>query len=627
MTRGRRTGLGVLGSWVLAAWLATACSGRVAGELVLSFDTDMSIPKDVTHVVLSITSSGRTIFEDRYAVGPTGVKLPSTLGVLEGEKDEPVTIRIIALRGQTPTLVRESVSKVPKGRVAGLKIPIEWLCTGEENVQGTTKETATGTCPAGETCSAGSCVPATDVTLDDPYDQAAVFGGGDARGNGGTCFPVDRCFAEALTLEVAPVANGADCSFSLDGVTNVGLVPSDGAGVLAGRRAVVPLVEGSSGFRRDGATVRLPKAVCTRAAAGKLSVVASRACPPKTNRVPNCGPWGVVGSPVSVSDAGFDAPPPIVDAGVDADAKVPWREVVVNSRVSKLVVDGIGPEKRLYWADETNEIRSCTVADCPLTVRCEVKSAGAIKSFATRKDIPAGPIMGIVVVRTDGAVEAAASGACAPTSAVKSLGTPLTADVNDVGTLPGTLFLLRTNGLETCSWGGADCSADPTLLPIALPLGAGNGRLRLGSGLALLNGTTVGGCENVDCSGTNKNWANLAAGEPPLDVALQVTGADRRYVVVQEDMIASRVVFDCPVDAAPCVPRRLVTGGGYDRLAIGTTHVFLGGAAGLSRFPRPTPASGPQVTEGLLPDPVSALVVDAGDVFYATGLKIVRRGE
>lgn len=626
MARGR-TGFGVVGSWALAAWLATACSGRVAGELVLSFDTDMSIPKDVTHVVVSITSSGRTVFEDTYAVGPTGVKLPSTLGILEGEKDEPITIRIIALRGRTPTLVRESVSKVPRGRVAGLKIPIEWLCTGEENVEGTTKETAAGKCAAGETCSAGSCVPATDVTLDDPYDVTAIFGGGNERGVGGTCFPVDRCFDEALSLEVAPVANGADCTFALEGVTNVGLVPKDGAGVLAGGRAVVPLVEGARGFQRDGATVRLPKAVCTRAAKGTLKVVASRACPPKTNRVPNCGPWGVVGAAVPVSDAGFDAPAPIVDAGVDADTRVPWREVVVNSRVSKLVVDGVGPEKRIYWADETNEIRSCTVADCPLTVRCEVRAAGPIKGFATRKDIPSGPVMGVVVVRTNGAVEAASAGTCAPTSAVKSLGVPLTADVNDVGTLPGTLYLLRANGLETCSWGGVDCAADPALLPFALPVGAGVGRLQLGNGLAVLNGTTVGGCENADCSGTNKNWANLAAGEPPLDVALQVTGTDRRYVVVQEDMVASRVVFDCPIDAAPCVPRRLVTGGGYDRLAIGTTHVFLGGAAGLSRFPRPGPATGPQTTEGLLGDQVSALTVDAGEVFYATGVKIVRRGE
>lgn len=621
-----RTGLGVLGSWVLAAWLATACSGRVAGELVLSFDTDMSIPKDVTHVVVSVTSSGRTIFEDTYAVGPTGVKLPSTLGILEGVKDEPITIRIIALRGRIPTVVRESVSKVPRGRVAGLKIPIEWLCTGEDNVQGTTKETATGTCPAGETCSAGSCVPATDVTLDDPYDVTAIFGGGDERGNGGTCFPVERCFDEALTIDVTPVANDADCTFLLEGATNVGLVPPDGSGVLAGRRAVIPLAEGTRGFRRDGAKVHLPKAVCARAAKG-TKVVASRSCPPKTNRVPNCGPWGVVGTPVRVSDAGFDALSPIVDAEADANANVPWREVVVNSRVSKIVVDGVGSEKRIYWADETNDVRSCTAADCPATVRCEVRSAGPIKGFATRKDTPSGPIMGIVIVRTNGAVEAAAAGTCAPTVAVRSLGVPLTADANDVGALPGTLYLVRANGIETCPWSGVDCSVGPTLLPISLPIGAGAGVLRLGTGLAVLSGTTVGACENVDCSGTNKNWANLPAGEPPLDVALQVTGPDRRYVVVQEDLVASRVVFDCPIDAAPCTPRRLVTGGGYDRLAIGTTHVFLGGAAGLSRFPRPGPASGPQTTEGLSPDPVTALTIDSGDVLYGTGVKIVRRGE
>ncbi len=109
-------------------WLAVvafaACKGEEStapppGELMLAIQTDMSLPKDVDTVRIEVSSYGSLQFGNDYQVGPAGLKIPATIGILEGEEGStPVSIRVIARQGSTPRTLREVVTTVPSDRIA-----------------------------------------------------------------------------------------------------------------------------------------------------------------------------------------------------------------------------------------------------------------------------------------------------------------------------------------------------------------------------------------------------------------------------------------------------------------------------------------------------------------------------
>lgn len=601
--------------------LHLACTKDPPGEIVLSFQTDMSVPKDVSSVVLSITSTGRTLFEESYAVGPTGVKLPSTFGVVEGEKDDPITVRLIALKGTKPVVLREVVTKIPKGRVAGMKMPIEWLCYGESSVKGDIRVAAENQCPSGQTCSAGSCVPSDSFPLDDPYDAKAVFGGGDDRGQGGSCFATESCFASTKTVQVAPIDDGTTCSFTLDGVRNVALEPEDGTtgigtGPNGGAPFLIPLDQGKSGFELQGSRVSLPRAVCARLLPKKagdrgLRVYATRTCEPKTNRSPTCGPWSTVTKPA-----------PIVDAGPsETGVATAWTEVgAVEPRF--LRIGGPATARRLYYAladGSGTRIVSCDSASCSSEPpRCEAKVQQPVMGLALQQPDGNTSVKGIFVVTAAGNLEATeATGACAQTKPVVNA----PANVIDVAAVPSELFLLTGTSLSQCSTTGLDCASPNILVPLAPPDSIGG--LHVAGSIAYFHGNQVGGCATGRCDTKTGKDVRDDAGTPTRPIAITTLPGNYFWL---ETRGALTVVRDCP-NQGNCGGLDLTQPGEFAALGTNDRYVYLASINGLVRAPRPQgPPGTPATAQPIGPptSPAGEVLVDGTFVYYTT-IDAVRR--
>ena len=326
--------------------MSSSCSNKPKppGELMLSLQTDMSIPKDIDAVWIEISKYGNTVFRNRYDVGPSGVKIPATLAVeADPGKSPPVTIRVISQQGTKTRTLREVVTTVPPDRTAMLRVPIEWLCDGSgEQIPGTSPPQFKNTCPAGQTCQSGTCTTSTvDSSKLPTFKPADVFGGGNGDGTG-KCFDTLGCFSTPIALPVDTTTCTADVSDlmggsagagtgggAVDGVAGSGTgatggaggtgqaqgalgaaklnialeLPSGGDGICDSNQCLVPL-DGQSEWTVSNTTVTLPKAVCDRLQSGAAqAVVATLSCDTKTAATPTCGPWSSV-SGTGPEDAG-----------------------------------------------------------------------------------------------------------------------------------------------------------------------------------------------------------------------------------------------------------------------------------------------------------------------------------
>ena len=118
-------------SWVVMGWglFGLVCEwgcgkeGPTPSQLVLAFNTDMKLPEDIDRVALQIKVNGAVKHSQTYDVGPSGVKMPSTLTLVdEAAQTAPVKIRIVALSKGTPQVLRDVVTTVPKNRVALMRV-------------------------------------------------------------------------------------------------------------------------------------------------------------------------------------------------------------------------------------------------------------------------------------------------------------------------------------------------------------------------------------------------------------------------------------------------------------------------------------------------------------------------
>ena len=306
----------------LVAVLGCSSTSKAPGELVLSLQTDMTLPKDIDEIYVEVTAHGTTSLANQYPVGPGAQQIPATIGILAGpDPTEPVHIRVLARQLGNLRVLREAVTTVPVGRTATLRMPIQWLCDGQvvEDAQ-KTNAGATSSCPPGKTCIAGSCTDpmVTAAKLPD-YDPKEIFGGATAAGAGGNCLDTVGCFAQGLTAGV----NLANCSIAKPppgaGI-NVALVQGpNGTGICGPDACLLPLdanTEDGTGWTDTGTgAILLPPAVCDRLTSGAItSVAVTAACPTKTQAIPACGPWSSAQGTMSTFDAGApsdaELPPP-----------------------------------------------------------------------------------------------------------------------------------------------------------------------------------------------------------------------------------------------------------------------------------------------------------------------------
>ncbi len=331
--------LKLTGLVVAGVAMSFSCSNtpKPPGELMLSLQTDMSIPKDIDAVWIEISKYGNTVFRNRYDVGPSGVKIPATLAVeADPGKSPPVTVRVISQQGTKTRTLREVVTTVPPDRTATLRVPIEWLCDGSgEQIPGTSPPQFKNKCPAGQTCQSGTCTTSTvDSSKLPTFKPADVFGGGNGDGTG-KCFDTLGCFSTATALPVDTTTCTADVSQLLGGSAGAGTggggadgvggsgahgptggstgaggssgggaavkklnialeLPTGGDGICDSNQCLVPL-DDQSEWTVSNNTVTLPKAVCARLQSGAAqAVVATLSCDTKTAAIPTCGPWSSV---------------------------------------------------------------------------------------------------------------------------------------------------------------------------------------------------------------------------------------------------------------------------------------------------------------------------------------------
>lgn len=205
-------GLGLL---FAAAGVAAACSGDVApakGQLMVVLQSDMAIPKDFNRVQVQISVLGKLAFSNTYIADDAGAfTLPGTIAVVAGEEAAPtVEVQVVGIdrQGAAQTFSKV-VTTLPRERIATLRVPIQWLCTGQvtEFGQGADKQFVSKCMPnkgKDQSCLAGSCA---DVDVDESslpeFVPTEVFGGGEyANDPSGKCFDVQGCFK--LGVDLAP---------------------------------------------------------------------------------------------------------------------------------------------------------------------------------------------------------------------------------------------------------------------------------------------------------------------------------------------------------------------------------------------------------------------------------------
>jgi len=121
------TALALLG----AVGLGWGCSGDKAaarGQIMVAFDTDMTVPRDVSKVQVQVKVDGRILYSNEFEVGPGGkVKLPATLAIVaaEGGTKSPVTIKVVGLKASQARTLRQVVTTVPSDRIALLPMKVQ----------------------------------------------------------------------------------------------------------------------------------------------------------------------------------------------------------------------------------------------------------------------------------------------------------------------------------------------------------------------------------------------------------------------------------------------------------------------------------------------------------------------
>ncbi len=339
MSKLRRRRLIRLGAALLvpaSVAIVAACTSDTVdepGELMVAVDSNVPLPGYIDSFLLQVVQNQVTIFASTFTVvaatptEPQQTQLPGTLAVVNtGAAGKPITVRLVGISTAggvaSAASLREVTTTVPSSSTDLLRLSLDALCFGEtltlppgeqidESLQTGLGSDAIGSCPTGQTCVAGGCVPAAIPTL-------PPFAAGGAFTDAGTCFPVATCFDDAPEAErgfETLVVDGTSCTapvprvLNADGTSspaaqanlNVGVpLPSQDCGSTTSCIAPLDSITASDvppdGFYVDTTVsppvIRLPSGLCTptTGVASHTVVEVSTACAAKTVDHPLCGP-------------------------------------------------------------------------------------------------------------------------------------------------------------------------------------------------------------------------------------------------------------------------------------------------------------------------------------------------
>jgi hypothetical protein len=305
-------------AWALPLLAVAACSSaqKAKGQLIISVDSDMSLPQDVDTVRVEVIAGAETQprLAGDYPIGQEEgeILLPATLTVLAGSDPAlPVTVRVIGKKGLTARTLREITTTVPTDRTAWMRMPIQWLCDG--SAQAGTNGSITSTCGSGYTCAAGSCVAAQTPVQQLPNFRPENVYGGAMSPAAGACYDTLPCM-QGGTIVTPALSSAGSCRAPFTGSppTNVALqVAGEGICDDTLTACFIPLDnDKDSGWQISESSLVLPKTVCDRVSSGRVSaVLTSTSCASKTPELPTCGPWSSVKTPSHVPEQEAGAPP------------------------------------------------------------------------------------------------------------------------------------------------------------------------------------------------------------------------------------------------------------------------------------------------------------------------------
>jgi hypothetical protein len=304
-------------------------------QLMVVIDTDAVVPDDLTGFSYELQQNGvpaqseavRELYD-----GGSGDKLPGTLAFVVGEQSPGAlfAVRVWGVSGAQRVSLREVQVRMPTVAQGSrmLLMPIQRACLASSRCAGGSGSCEPVPCYDGENVDRSLEIPTGNLPA---FDPARVFGGGDDKGQGGSCFDSVACFDETKTLRLAPTlearATGEVCVVK-DASLGVAIDPAivnfavqrffakDAAKshppqlCVTGDtdvRCYAPLsirpgdVSAANAallapftYTREADGWVLPRALCDRN--GSDALVVSGSCPQKTMDVPRCGWTFVSGS-------------------------------------------------------------------------------------------------------------------------------------------------------------------------------------------------------------------------------------------------------------------------------------------------------------------------------------------
>jgi hypothetical protein len=345
----------------LAAYLGTsaaACSGKKNTELVIAIQTDLRIPKDLDAISLEIADrNGNMFVRQSFLVGPDGLHLPATIGVVANDPSDVIDVTVTGQFGdlypedkeQHAHVIRRARYSFAEGRTGLVRLPLRFSCYDQS-------------CGDGQSCVAGVCKVVSTIegsTLPE-FTAEQVYGpGADSDGNGGKCWDPVTCFQADIDLGAPNPGENGECFFPLPDhmptdMFNVFMVVKDrGFCDASGTCRVVLDQDQEEGWHLDdtGKKVVLPVGLCTKLAAPGAKLQGGHGCEIKTSSLPLCdvdrktavgsGPSTDAGSDGSViADDGL---PDASDTDAGADDVGPSFDSGASSLDSGIDTCGLGP--------------------------------------------------------------------------------------------------------------------------------------------------------------------------------------------------------------------------------------------------------------------------------------------
>ena len=309
-----------------AASVPPGC-GAKKGGLMLAITTDMKAPKDVSILSLTIKSGTQIKHNILARVRPNGdVELPATIAIAEPDNpNETIRVRVIVFQESKPRVLRDVRTTIPRGgRTALLRLGLNFVndgsgageipaqlmpgAVGGSDAEFDPYSSVVSKCDLDSTVIDGECKSdyVDPETLPD-FEESLVFGTGGKE----ACFRTDLCFATPTRVGVALGTAGV-CSFPLGSrppsALNLALSTRDTGECRPDGRCLIPLDQGSLGWRVSGANVELSPGTCNKLRAGAELVEGLGACTAKTESQPLCeGAAGPITPPRDASvpsDAG-----------------------------------------------------------------------------------------------------------------------------------------------------------------------------------------------------------------------------------------------------------------------------------------------------------------------------------